>query len=575
MTKSTSMKGIWGRFTSMLIKSKLPYLWMAAAFLFNIIKSNIELIIPINIAKVLGNELSISLLVTIFALGLLNALLTLASEVFKNIALQKIDRNMQRMSIAKIFYLKLREIEKSDPRELVSRITTDTTLVSALLLDLVISEIPRLYFMVSSVVILFRDYNHRLALILLVTIPVTILGSYITGRFTFGKAEAVQGKIAKLTARLAEKINNLQIIKSYNNEDRESKSGQEVITELEKAKRGAAVMIRVKDVVNELVNLIPVVLIVIVGASYLLKSVIDVPTFVVFYQYSGTFIGYVTAHLALWVSVKNAQGATFRLAGILELEDENAEENKSGNIPDGNIEFSDVSFSYGDKKVLDKVSFTIEKGKKTALIGYSGSGKSTVLNLIEGFYRPDSGVISMGGMDINKYDVQSYRRLFTYVPQNAPGFSGTVRALLTYGQKEPCSDEVLKGVLKKTEVLDTVNILGGLDYEVGTNAEKLSGGQKQKLSITRALLSDTEYMLLDEATSALDINATRKLQMEIDSKMKGKTQILVAHNLSTILNADKIILFSEGHVVGQGTHKELLQSSSLYNDLVHNFEGGK
>ena len=572
MTQKASMKGMWSRFIHMLVKSKLPYLWMAAAFLFNIAKSSIELIIPLNIAKVLGNELSVTLLLTIFGLGLLNATLTLASEVFKNIALQKIDRNMQRMSIKKLLWLKLKDIEKNDPREFVSRITTDTTMVSALLLDLVISEIPRLYFMISSVVILFRDYNHRLALALLVTIPVTILGSWITGRLTFGKAEAVQSKIARLTARLAEKVNNVQIIKSYNNEDKETERGQEVIAELDKAKRGAALMIRVKDFVNELVNLIPVVFIVVLGATYLLQKVIDVPTFVVFYQYSGTFIGYVTAHLALWVTVKNAQGATFRLAAILELEDES--EPREETIPDGDIEFKSVSFSYGDNKVLDDVSFTIPKGKKTAFVGHSGSGKSTALNLIEAFYRPDAGEITMNGVNINEYDPQNYRGLFTYVPQNAPGFSGSIRELLTYGHQELISDEVLFETLRRADVLETVRILGGLDYDVGTNASKLSGGQKQKLSIARALLSDSQYMLLDEATSALDVSATVKLQKELDSKTEGKTQILVAHNMATIQNADKIILFSEGRIAAEGTYDELMAGSPLFRELANAIEGG-
>ena len=479
---------------------------------------------------------------------------------------------MQRMSIKKLLWLKLKDIEKNDPREFVSRITTDTTMVSALLLDLVISEIPRLYFMISSVVILFRDYNHRLALALLVTIPVTILGSWITGRLTFGKAEAVQSKIARLTARLAEKVNNVQIIKSYNNEDKETERGQEVIAELDKAKRGAALMIRVKDFVNELVNLIPVVFIVVLGATYLLQKVIDVPTFVVFYQYSGTFIGYVTAHLALWVTVKNAQGATFRLAAILELEDES--EPREETIPDGDIEFKNVSFSYGDNKVLDDVSFTIPKGKKTAFVGHSGSGKSTALNLIEAFYRPDAGEITMNGVNINEYDPQNYRGLFTYVPQNAPGFSGSIRELLTYGHQELISDEVLFETLRRADVLETVRILGGLDYDVGTNASKLSGGQKQKLSIARALLSDTQYMLLDEATSALDVSATVKLQKELDSKTEGKTQILVAHNMATIQNADKIILFSEGRIAAEGTYDELMAGSPLFRELVNAIEGG-
>lgn len=292
----------------------------------------------------------------------------------------------------------------------------------------------------------------------------------------------------------------------------------------------------------------------------------------VFYQYSGTFIGYVTAHLALWVTVKNAQGATFRLAAILELDDES--ETREEAIPDGDIVFKNVSFSYGENKVLDDVSFTIPKGKKTAFVGHSGSGKSTALNLIEAFYRPDAGEITMNGVNINEYDPQNYRGLFTYVPQNAPGFSGSIRELLTYGHQEPISDEVLHEVLRQADVLETVRILGGLDYDVGTNASKLSGGQKQKLSIARALLSDTQYMLLDEATSALDVNATVKLQKELDSKTEGKTQILVAHNMATIQNADKIILFSEGRIAAEGTYDELMAGSELFRELANAIEGG-
>lgn len=568
-------KGIWGRFIHMLVRSKLPYAWMIAAFVFSIVKSSIELIVPQQIAKVLGNELSVSLLLVIFVLGLLNAIFTFSAETVKNIALQKIDRNMQRMGIAKIFYLKLKDVEKNDPRELVSRITTDTTFVSTLLLELVINEIPRIYFMVSSVIILFRNYDRRLALVMLVTIPITILGSWITGNLTFTRMEAVQAKVAKLTATLAEKINNLQIIKSYNNEDKETERGGRVISELNQARRDVALVTRLKDFVNTLVNLIPVVVIVVVGAVYLLEGTITVPTFVVFYQYSSTFIGYVTAHLALWVTAKTAQGATARLAAVLDLEDECVEDESAKDrdlIVTGDIAFHDVSFSYGEKTVLDHVSFTVPKGGKTAFVGYSGSGKSTVLNLIEAFYRPESGSITMGGVDICSYAPQNYRKLFTYVPQNAPGFSGTIREFLSYGRNENISDEALCDALKRANALDMVN---RLDYYVGENASKLSGGQKQKLSVARAFLSDTEYMLLDEATSALDINSTDMLQGEINRKMSGRTQILVAHNLSTVVNADKIILFDKGNVAAEGTYQELMKNSKLFQELASSWEEGK
>ena len=174
----------------------------------------------------------------------------------------------------------------------------------------------------------------------------------------------------------------------------------------------------------------------------------------------------------------------------------------------------------------------------------------------------------MGGAPVTDYDLTSYRKLFTYVPQNAPGFSGSVRDILTYGRNSEVSDESLWDALEKTDAAAFVKLLGGLDYEVGNRAEKLSGGQKQKLSLARAMLSETDIMLLDEATSALDIVATEKIQKVLDAKMKGKTMILVAHNISTVTNADKIIVFDEGKVLAEGTHETLLNTCSLYKELA-------
>ena len=272
------------------------------------------------------------------------------------------------------------------------------------------------------------------------------------------------------------------------------------------------------------------------------------------------------AHLTLWVQIKEAQGATNRLSTILEQPDEKPVGDSCGEI--GDISFCGVSKSFGDHLVLDNVSFTIEKGKKTALVGFSGSGKSTALNLIEQFYYPESGEIRMGGRPISDFDIRSFRKRITYVPQNAPGFSGSIRELLRYGLDRSVSDEELWAVLKKTEADDFVTLLGGMDYDIGNNAEKLSGGQKQKLSMARALLSRGEIMLLDEATSALDVHATEQIQTILDEKMAGKTMVVVAHNLSTIKNADKIIVFSEGHIADEGTHEQLLQRCELYRRLV-------
>ncbi|MBR5947827.1 MAG: ABC transporter ATP-binding protein [Clostridia bacterium] len=563
--RNKSQKGIWRRFFEMLHASHLPYVLMIAAFACNAAASYINLKMPDYVATLVDGVEQKTLLI-IFWFGMGNILLSVAAILTKNVAQAIINRNMQLLSVDKIFYLRMEEIEHSDPREMVTRITTDTTLLSGLMLTLVIDELPRIYYMIGALIKVFRNYNTTLGWIMLLSIPVTIIGSIIMGRLTFGRADAAQGAISRLTARLAEKINNMPIIKSYNNQQKESDSGEGVIKELEVALRRKALVSRLSAAMTSLVTLIPTVGVIAIGATMVLSGSVERTAFVAYYVLAGNFIGYVVAHLALWVQVKEAQGATNRLSAILEQPDERPGEKRVGGV--GDIEFVGVTKSFGDHTVLDNVSFTIERGKKTAFVGYSGSGKSTALNLIEQFYYPENGEIRMGGKPISAYDIRSFRSLFTYVPQNAPGFSGSIRDLLCYGMTERPSDETLWDALEKTEADAFVKLLGGLEYDIGNNAGKLSGGQKQKLCMARALLNPQEIMLLDEATSALDVRATNRIQTLLDAKMAGKTMVVVAHNISTVKNADKIIVFSDGHVVDEGRHEELLQRCKLYQELA-------
>ena len=557
--------GVWKSFFQMLYKSKLPYGLMILTLLISMLNSWVGLQLPDMVAS-LVNSVTYGGMMSIFFMGMASLVLAIGALISKTYAQILIDRNMQCMMADKIFYLKMSDIEKRDPREMVSRVTTDTKLLSVLLLTITVDELPRLYYMVGALVKIYKNYNTTLGTVMLLSIPVTLLGSWIVGKLTFGKSEALQAAISRLTARIGEKVNNMSVIKSYNSQEKEGDSGEQVIRDLETNLRKKAVIDRVGATATTLVTLIPTVAVISVGAALVLSGDVETAAFVAYYGLAGTFISHVVAHMTLWISIKNAQGATWRISQILKQPDELVEETHTGK--GGSIEFVDVCKSFGENKVLDHVSFTLEEGKKTALVGYSGSGKSTVLNLLEQFYRPDSGKILMGGTPVTEWDIQSYRSQFTYVPQNAPGFSGTIRDLLSYGKAETPSDEELWKVMDQVGARAFVELLGGLDYEVGNNAEKLSGGQKQKLCIARALMKPKEIMLLDEATSALDVKATEQIQDILDQTMLGKTMILVAHNLATVKNADKIIVFDEGHIIAEGTHQQLMEGCAHYRELA-------
>ena len=573
---------VWRNYFRMIFGAGLPWTLMAVCFLLSLANAQLALVFANRMSAALTEYTNlmdaIGPLFTVFLIGMATVLLKVVGAHLQGIVTAKVDRNVQRYAVSKVFYLKTADVEKGDPRELITRLTEDTCKNSPFLVDLMINEIPRLYYLVVATVQVAQVGRPVLTLTLLATVPIIIFGSFLAGRITFKVRNKIQAKIADLTARLAEKIDNAETIKAYGMEEAEIAAGDKVIMELDKAKKQGALIDQVNAFIKNMMWFLPLLLIIIPPAVLLFNKSITQAEFYAYILIATTFRTYTAQHLDLWIYLKDAQGATLRLSSVLSLDNEKTAAGSEKAEP-GDIKFEDVSFSYGEGKALDHVSFTLEKGKKTALVGLSGSGKSTVLNLMEKFYTPQEGRVLLGGKDIQELDFKNYRSLFTYLPQNAPGFSGTVREMLNYTSETPHSDEELVEVLKKVDLYDDLAALGsaagsnadtfgGLDYEIGPGGEKLSGGQRQKLGTARLILSDTEFVLLDEATSALDVEATAKVQAAIDEACLGRTQITVAHDLRTVENADHILVFNQGHLEAEGRHAELLETCPLYKALV-------
>ena len=557
--------GIWKKYFRMLLDAGLPWGLMVICFALAMLTSQLTL----TFANKLGTTLvpyddmsqAIGPLAVLFALGIGNIIVKVVSAWLQGIVTAQVDRNLQKHAVKKVFYLKTSDVEKGDPREMITRLTEDTSKSSVFLVDLMINEIPRLYYMVMAIIQVIALKRPILIVCTLAVIPIVLLGSIIGGKLTFNNRNAIQQKIAVLTARLAEKIDNIEIIKAYHTEEKEILSGNEVIDELDKVKKQGVLVDQINAFIKNMMWFLPLLVIIIPPALLLFKGEMTQGDFYAYILIVTTFRSKAEEHLTLWIYLKEAQGASLRLSEILNMK---SEKEIKGAVPQiGDLHFDHVSFSYDDKKVLDDVSFTIPQGKKTALVGLSGSGKSTMLNLIEKFYEPQKGRILLNGQNIAEADCQKYRKMFAYLPQNAAGFHGTVKDMLLLSCGKDINDEKLKEVLKQVELPEL-----DLDYDVGYEGEKLSGGQRQKLGIARLLLSDAEYFLLDEATSALDAEATDILQKRIDEKTSGRTQIVVAHDLSTIVNADKIMLFDNGRLSAEGTHEELLKKSELYRQLT-------
>ena len=234
------------------------------------------------------------------------------------------------------------------------------------------------------------------------------------------------------------------------------------------------------------------------------------------------------------------------------------------------LAFNGVSFQYPttEREVLRNISFSVKKGQKVAFIGHTGAGKSTIAQLLMRFYEPTKGTITIDGQDISKLSLASFRHSFATVFQDTTLFNDTIRANLQY-VSDTLTQEDIESACKKAQIYDfIIGLEKGFDTIVGERGLKLSGGEKQRLAIARAILADPEILILDEATSALDTQTERSIQGAFEQLMEGRTSFVIAHRLSTIRSADCIFVLENGEIIAHGSHEELLQNSALYQEMV-------
>jgi subfamily B ATP-binding cassette protein MsbA len=313
-------------------------------------------------------------------------------------------------------------------------------------------------------------------------------------------------------------------------------------------------------------------------------------------QSPGTFFSFITALILMYEPVKKFSAANLsvqtslagaeRVFGLLDNPDLRME--ADGGIafipPFRELRFENVVFSYPDgTRALDGISFSVKAGEHIALVGPSGAGKSTVVNLIPRFYDPQEGRLTLNGTDMREYDLYSLRSLISTVSQDAFLFNTSVKENIIYGL-EGADDELVRSSAKAAHAAEFIDAMPqGFDTRIGERGIKISGGQKQRLTIARALIKNAPLLILDEATSALDSESERLVQNALDNLLAGRTSIAVAHRLSTIMGADRILVLDKGKIVAQGKHDELLRASPLYAKLyemqfsdenLNNAEGG-
>ena len=412
----------------------------------------------------------------------------------------------------------------------------------------------------------------KLALIAIVIIPLAGVAIITIGKSIRRKSRRTQKKIAEIMQILSENLSSIRIVKAFVNEKEEIKKfSRETTNYLSLHLKRARLDLIAAPITESFGVIIGVVLLWYGGSEVILQRGLIAEDFIRFILILFSILGPIKQLSNVNIRIQAGAASAERIFNLLDTEPQIVEINNPTKLQNfkSEVEFKNVNFEYfaGDGPVLDNINFSIKKGEVVALVGPSGSGKSTIADLIPRFYDVNSGSIMFDGEDIKNASLASLRNNLGIVSQEVVLFNDTIRNNIAYAQPNKDESEIRKAAEAANALEFIEKTQDGFDTVVGERGVKLSGGQKQRLAIARALLKNPSILILDEATSALDTESEKKVQKAIESLMKDRTALVIAHRLSTVQNADKIIVIEKGVVVENGSHSELYEKNGLYRRL--------
>ncbi|MGK0388783.1 MAG: ATP-binding cassette subfamily B protein [Maribacter sp.] len=472
----------------------------------------------------------------------------------------------------KIITLPTTFFEKNQSGELVSRITSDVDRLYSLFSITLVEFIRQVIILFGSVAILLYS-NPRLTFIVLGTFPVVVILAIFFGRKLRELSKKRQKAMADTNIILSESIQSIQVVKAFTNElfemKKYAKTNQSVVTIAIKFARGRGLFSAF--IVTILFGALCFVIW--QSASMVQAGTLESHDLLGFVMYSGIIGAAIGSLGTFYTEIVGAVGATERIREILEMESEVDVDSKAEKLDlVGDIKYENINFSYPARKdltIFEDLSFEVNPGQKVALVGQSGSGKSTIVSLLLRFYKIDGGTIKVDGKSIYDYDINRFRKNIAIVPQEVILFGGTIRENILYG-KPGASDKEVIAASKKANAWEFIESFPeGMETMIGERGVKLSGGQRQRIAIARAILKNPTLLILDEATSALDAESEKLVQDALNNLMENRTSIIIAHRLATIREVDCIFVIEKGEIVEKGTHDELsVKENGAYSSLA-------
>ena len=483
---------------------------------------------------------------------------------------EEIKKVLQLQMVKSLINADTQLIDQKHSGKFISNLTYDVTHITTMLSTAILSLFKDSLTLFGLLFVMFYQ-NWKLSLIAIIMIPVASIASRTLGKRIGKVVTEAQEKSGFLNTYLIELFKNHKLIKIFQKEDYESKRADTHLSQLkDKNKKINIVFVRMSPIMETLTGIMIAILIYYSG-KLALKDEIEVGNFFSFLAAMMLAYQPVRALSTLNMVLNQGLSAASRILPIIDNKNKitNHKDAKNISVINANIEFSNIYFTYNsnEKDVLKNINLNIAGGKMTSLVGHSGSGKSTILNLIPRFYDAQSGNILIDGQSIYKVGIKSLRDKISLVSQDTTLFDDTIKNNIGYA-KNNVSDEEIIAAAKFSYSYEFIDKLPN-KYEtiIGENGIRLSGGEKQRLSIARAMIKKSPIILLDEATSSLDAETESKIQDALKILTKDKTTIVIAHRLSTILNSDQIYIIEAGNVVANGRHEELLNSSDVYKNF--------